>query len=97
MAVEEAETSKADEPINQNSMPKEEEQSAPINGVPEDPETNFNLEKEENNQPISDQNNISEEEEFKAHHINANTYQIAMLNKMIPKGYRFDIHDIVKR
>ena len=40
---------------------------------------------------------MEEEEECKAHHINANTYHIAMLNKMIPKGYRFDIHDIVKR
>ena len=37
------------------------------------------------------------EEEYSLYHINANVNQIAMLNKMLPKGFKFDIQEVIKR
>ena len=31
------------------------------------------------------------------HHINANVIQMAVINKMLPKGFKFDLFEIVKR
>ena len=38
---------------------------------------------------------VIEAEENKVQHIDANAYQIAMLNKMVPKAYKFDILEVV--
>jgi hypothetical protein len=37
----------------------------------------------------------NEEDLKKWQHLDANAYQIAMLNKMLPKGFKFDLHELV--
>jgi hypothetical protein len=38
-----------------------------------------------------------DEKEHKPFHINANAFQMAMINKMLPKGFKFDVWDVVLR
>ena len=47
-------------------------------------------------QPYTNEDDLDEENE-QPFHINANVFQIAMLNKMLPKGYKFDILDVIRR
>lgn len=51
----------------------------------------------ENNNEQNGHKNDHEEEENKLGHIDANAYQIAMINKMLPKGFKFDVHELVKK
>jgi hypothetical protein len=41
--------------------------------------------------------NEEDDEENKLGHLDANAYQIAMINKMVPKGFKFDVHELVKK
>lgn len=44
-----------------------------------------------------DSNDEEDQGENEPHHMNANVLQMAMINKMLPKGFKFEIYDVVKR
>jgi hypothetical protein len=40
---------------------------------------------------------MAEPEPMMPFHLRANVFQIAMINKMLPKAYKFDLTEVIKR
>lgn len=53
---------------------------------------------EEGNENVNPDEEYEDDDEiYRVQHIEANAYQIAILNKMLPKGFKFDLHELVKK
>lgn len=94
-AVNAEEPQEAREQVQEEEV-KDMEKDAPMANIDQDL-SNYGKNEEKSSKNNDENISVSAEEEYKMHHIKANVNQVAMLNKMLPKGFKFDIHEVIKR